>query len=125
MCWSKKKTAYEVRISDVSSDVCSSDLMDVGAIHEGFLRTARRAGAQLLCNAAVTAATRTAGKWLLDIRAGPVSADIVAIAAGAWADPVAALFGVRPLGIQPLRRTVVQADVEPRDRKSTRLNSSH
>src|SRR3546814_12224381 len=77
-------------------------------------------------------------KWLLDTRAGPVSADIVAIAAGAWADPVAALFGVRPLGIQPLRRTVVQADVEPRikpdvplvidaagDRKSTRLNSSH
>src|SRR3546814_12312257 len=63
--------------------------MDVAAIHQGFLRTARRAGAQLLCNAAVTAATRTAGKWLLDTRAGPVSADIVAIGAGAWADPVA------------------------------------
>src|SRR3546814_14393298 len=58
--------------------------MDVAAIHQGFLRTARRAGAQLLCHAAVTAASRTAVKWLLAPRAGPVSADHAAIAAGAW-----------------------------------------
>src|SRR3546814_7876028 len=30
----KQKTAYEMRISDWSSDVCSSDLMDAGAIIE-------------------------------------------------------------------------------------------
>src|SRR3546814_3113213 len=29
----KKKTAYEVRISDWSSDVCSSDLLDGGRRH--------------------------------------------------------------------------------------------
>lgn len=32
-------------------------------------------------------------------------------AAGAWADQVAELAGVKPLGIQPLRRTMVQLEV--------------
>src|SRR3546814_4354971 len=34
----KKKTAYEMRISDWSSDVCSSDLMAVGAGQSGRAR---------------------------------------------------------------------------------------
>src|SRR3546814_4678451 len=29
----KQKTAYEMRISDWSSDVCSSDLVDFGLVH--------------------------------------------------------------------------------------------
>src|SRR3546814_7897121 len=29
LCFFKQKTAYEMRISDWSSDVCSSDLLDV------------------------------------------------------------------------------------------------
>jgi D-arginine dehydrogenase len=35
-------------------------------------------------------------------------------AAGAWADPLAELAGTRPLGIQPLRRTVAQLRTVPR-----------
>src|SRR3546814_1063740 len=31
----KQKTAYEMRISDWSSDVCSSDLVDVDALCDG------------------------------------------------------------------------------------------
>src|SRR3546814_1997364 len=39
----KQKTAYEMRISDWSSDVCSSDLLAVRVIHdEIFLVHARR-----------------------------------------------------------------------------------
>src|SRR3546814_4082642 len=34
MCFVKQKTAYEMRISDWSSDVCSSDLVFVGATTE-------------------------------------------------------------------------------------------
>src|SRR3546814_16279931 len=30
LCFFKQKTAYEMRISDWSSDVCSSDLADIG-----------------------------------------------------------------------------------------------
>jgi D-arginine dehydrogenase len=88
--------------------------MDVAAIHQGFLRMAAQSGAELICNAGLLAAERGDGRWLLTTRAGQVAADVVVIAAGAWADAVAALLGARPLGIQPLRRTVVQADVEPR-----------
>lgn len=87
--------------------------MDVAAIHQGFLAMAKRRGAELLCGAAVIAAERRNGRWLLDTRAGPVGAGIVVIAAGAWADGIAGLLGARPLGIAPLRRTVVQAVVEP------------
>src|SRR3546814_17732776 len=36
----KQKTAYEMRISDWSSDVCSSDLLDLG--DEGALRPAEQ-----------------------------------------------------------------------------------
>lgn len=87
--------------------------MDVAAIHQGFLRMAKQAGTNVLCDAELLRAERVSSRWVLETRAGPVSADIVVIAAGAWADQVALLLGVRPLGIQPLRRTVVQADVEP------------
>src|SRR3546814_18909820 len=34
-CFFKQKTAYEMRISDWSSDVCSSDLPDLGEIQVG------------------------------------------------------------------------------------------
>src|SRR3546814_8057711 len=62
----------------------------------------------------VTAAERRSGRWLLTTKAGQVSAETVVVAAGAWADDVAALLGARPVGIRPFRRTVVQADTDPR-----------
>jgi D-arginine dehydrogenase len=34
-------------------------------------------------------------------------------AAGAWADEVAAMAGVRPIGIMPLRRTIAQLRTDP------------
>ncbi|RZA05201.1 MAG: FAD-binding oxidoreductase, partial [Proteobacteria bacterium] len=42
-------------------------------------------------------------------------------AAGAWADPVAAMAGVSPLGITPLRRTVVQLRTVPAPQASLPL----
>src|SRR3546814_2703189 len=38
----KQKTAYEMRISDWSSDVCSSDLGSAGRVHEPALSVRRR-----------------------------------------------------------------------------------
>src|SRR3546814_5259031 len=97
----KQKTAYEMRISDWSSDVCSSDLADLpgnahharqrlydhvvgglGAVGPGLTETADRRPNQL----------RTAGRDLLNIKADPA----------------------RDAGPEVLQ-----------DRKSTRLNSSH
>src|SRR3546814_3111543 len=39
-CYFKQKTAYEMRMSDWSSDVCSSDLLDTGARPEVNVRIA-------------------------------------------------------------------------------------
>ncbi len=86
--------------------------LDVDALHQGCLRGLRAAGGQLRCNAAVEQGEcLPAGGWRLRLRGGAlVDAAIVVNAAGAWADTLAARCGVAPLGIQPLRRTVVTLD---------------
>src|SRR3546814_14001224 len=54
-CCFKQKTAYEVRISDLSSDVCSSDLVIVVVIVKAQRRADRRNGPCRIC---VTVARR-------------------------------------------------------------------
>ena len=55
--------------------------------------------------APVTALRRGDGLWRVDAGGESYQAPVVLNAAGAWADAVAALAGVRPLGLQPRRRT--------------------
>lgn len=79
--------------------------MDVHAIHQGFLRGARAAGAQLVCGAEVQHMQHEAGAWRVDTEAGSFVAPIVINAAGAWCDELARLAGVAPVGLVPKRRT--------------------
>src|SRR3546814_14342850 len=51
----KQKTAYEVRISDWSSDVCSSDLRFEAAVRNGFAAAKRRFRMRALLTAMVIA----------------------------------------------------------------------
>ena len=87
--------------------------IDVAALHADMLARARRAGAMLLPDARVLAIARADDGWRLMTRAGEITARVVVNAAGAWADVVAEMAGVTPLGIQPYRRTVVQLAVDP------------
>jgi D-arginine dehydrogenase len=87
--------------------------IDVAALHAAYLRRARRDGAQIVTGARLIRVERRAGGWLLDTREGSFGADMLVDAAGAWADQVAQLAGVRPLGVQPYRRTMVQIAVAP------------
>src|SRR3546814_1604894 len=96
----KQKTAYEMRISDWSSDVCSSDLTDARQVTTGFLD-----GADIVCDpegnfTIQIGGEQRSGNWL---RLEPESNTVM------------------------LRETfAVRAEETPvRDRKSTRLNSSH
>jgi len=77
-----------------------------------FLRTcqrrARAAGARLMTRAAVTALSRTARGWQADTAQGSITARVVVNAAGPWADAVAGLAGLAPLGIRPLRRSMAR-----------------
>ena len=85
----------------------------VAEYHAACLKVARRAGAVLRCDAGLLAAARRAGAWQIETRAGRFTAAVIVNAAGAWADPVARACGARPLGIAPLRRTMVQLAVDP------------
>jgi D-arginine dehydrogenase len=88
--------------------------IDVAALHQHYLAAARRAGAELWCSARLTAAAQAPSGWRLSLADGREAiAEVLVDAAGAWADPLAAMAGVRPLGIAPLRRTIAQLRVAP------------
>jgi D-arginine dehydrogenase len=85
--------------------------MDVHAIHQGFLRGFKAAGGKLVCDAEVLGLARNGSGWKIETRAGTFTAEIVVNAAGAWADVLARMAGVKPVGLQPKRRTAVT--IEP------------
>ena len=88
--------------------------IDVAGLHQLYLASARGAGAELRCRSQVVALEREGDGWRIGLADGDeVRAAVVLNAAGAWADPVAALAGSRRRGIEPLRRTVAQLRTDP------------
>ncbi len=80
--------------------------IDVHALHEGYLRGARRRGAETRTGCGVVALERRNGAWKVTCDDGSrLEARVVVNAAGAWAEHVAALAGAAPIGLQPYRRT--------------------
>ncbi|AWK88897.1 NAD(P)/FAD-dependent oxidoreductase [Azospirillum thermophilum] len=84
--------------------------IDVHSLHHGYLRGLKARGGRLVTGAEVTAAASRDGLWVVDTSAGSVAAPVLVNAAGAWADELAALAGVRPVGLVPKRRTAVTFD---------------
>lgn len=89
--------------------------IDIHALHHGFLRGLAAAGGRLVTDAEVERLERRRGLWRVDTRAGSFAAPVVLNAAGAWADAVAELAGVAPVGLVPKRRTVICFDPGPQD----------
>ncbi len=88
--------------------------IDVAALHQHYLAAARRDGVELWCAARLAGVTPEPGGWRLALADGRAARCAVLVnAAGAWADEVARLAGVRPLGITPFRRTVAQLRTAP------------
>ncbi|WP_417449334.1 NAD(P)/FAD-dependent oxidoreductase [Kordiimonas sp.] len=81
--------------------------LDVAALHQGYLRAAKAMGVQILLDARFDRAAHDGTHWRVITRKGTVRAGTVINAAGAWGDDVACRAGVAPLGLKPLRRTVV------------------
>jgi D-arginine dehydrogenase len=84
--------------------------LDVHAIHQGYVRGLRGRGGVVLTGAAVRGIARRDGRWFVSGLAGELSAPVLVNAAGAWADALARLAGVPPIGLQPLRRTLIVID---------------
>src|SRR3546814_10618736 len=116
----KQKTAYEMRISDWSSDVCSSDLVEMREEGAGQVADALRVEKIELHEALDRALARPLGELhalcdlALEIEGQPVlgpPGEGVEVAAHREQE----IFGARELPEFARRE----------DRKSTRLNSSH
>ncbi len=85
--------------------------LDVHGLHQGFLKGARSRGARIVVDAEVQTIERRDQRWFVRTPAGTFCATTLINAAGAWADPVAELAGVRPLGLIPKRRTAFNVPV--------------
>jgi len=82
--------------------------LDADLILQGLAREVRAAGGAVLTGRRVTAAEPG---WTVRTEAGEsFAAPILVNAAGAWADRIAALAGVAPLGLTPMRRTIIVVD---------------
>ena len=99
-------------------DTSGHDL-DVATIHLGFLRRARRSGVRVVLDARETQLERRDDEWHVTTAQGAFSAPVLVNATGAWGDAVARSAGVKPVGLQPLRRSCITvpapADQDIRD----------
>lgn len=84
--------------------------VDVNLLHQGWLRQLKARGGQVLVDSEVVALGRTASGWQVETPALRIEAGAVINAAGAWADAVARLAGVKTVGLQPNRRTALIVD---------------
>lgn len=87
--------------------------IDVSALHQAYLRRARRNEVATLLRFRVGSIRQSAGVWSLGAGAETIHSRLIVNASGAWADEIAAMAGVAPLGHQPYRRTVAQIRTTP------------
>ena len=88
--------------------------IDVAALHQGYLRQARRNGGVLALRSRTMRIARSGTTWQVEVTGGGgFHAPILVNAAGAWGDEVAVQAGLRPIGLQPTRRTGVIIDPAP------------
>lgn len=87
--------------------------IDVAALHAAYLKDARRKAVELVCRAPVSQISKRDRLWNLVAAGESYQASVLVNAAGAWADNIAELAGVKPVGIQPLIRNMVQIETDP------------
>lgn len=93
--------AYEEAVEDI----------DVAALHQGFLKALSISGGELIVNMAVKGITRHNGVWEISAGDEVFRSRIVVNAAGAWADSIGSMAGLRPIHLSPKRRSAILVDV--------------
>jgi len=93
-------------------DKISFDI-DVDTLHQIYLREFKSSGGELLTNADVTGLNKSSNKWFVQAAGEELQAPIVVNASGAWADHIAKLGGISPIGLVPKRRTAMLVTAPP------------
>lgn len=95
-------------------EACAAALVDHGSLKldthamlQAHAATLKAAGGLLVTGARASIVTRDGRAWRVATPVGDFAAPILVNAAGAWADFIAGMAGVRPIGIEPRRRTVI------------------
>lgn len=85
--------------------------LDADALLQSCARALRGRGGELLTGRRIAAIDWSGSDWRVRTEGGEEwSAPVLINAAGAWADRVAESAGVRPLRLQPMRRTIIVLD---------------
>lgn len=91
------RAAYHAGAKDIDTDRMIQD----------FAKAVRAHGGQVITGAQVTAIAGT-GPWTVRCGDATYTADLLINAAGAWVDDIAKMAGVRPIGIEPRRRSMAR-----------------
>lgn len=95
--------------------------IDQHALMQGYVRQIRSAGGRIETGQRVAGIERAKGIWTVASERGDrFAAPLLVNAAGAWGDTVAAMAGTKPVGLSPLRRTIITFDA-PQDIDPARL----
>lgn len=81
--------------------------LDTNAMLQAHAAQLRLAGGVLKTGAKVGAIAREGCGWRIKTAVGAFAAPLLINAAGAWADDIARLASVQPIGVEPRRRTVI------------------
>jgi D-arginine dehydrogenase len=85
--------------------------LDPHSLLQGNLRKLRSHGGELRTGSRISSIQRGSGIWTVVTDKGDsFSAPILVNAAGSWGDQVASMAGVRPVGLEPKRRTIITFD---------------
>jgi len=88
--------------------------LDGDILLQSFVRMVRGTRGTILTGRRIAAIERRGDRWRVGTETGETfEAPILIDAAGAWADGVARLGQVRPLGLRPKRRTIIAVDPPP------------
>lgn len=82
--------------------------LDTDRMIQDFAKVVRAGGGQVVVKAKVSAITKTDHGWQVTVGDQVYEAKNLVNAAGAWVDQIAEMAGVAPIGIQPLRRSMVR-----------------
>lgn len=82
--------------------------IDTDRLMQDFARLLRNNGGRIALKSPVTAIRQVSGTWEVTTTEGILRAGTLVNAAGAWADTVAQMAGVAPMGIVPHRRSMAR-----------------